>query len=127
MIESLDITLSEASDMLARVVVRPRLKPMLEGRSLRLAGFIRGPICDTSQTLPAEFTLVETPASEFTSEFTEADPPEASATIVDPCYWTPDLPMMYAVTLQLIDDQQPAGQQVVAQRNETIGFHHQTK
>ena len=52
------------------------------------AGTIRGPFCEFARTLPADFPLRDLPPLPGRA-------PATSATIVDPCYWTPALPFEY--------------------------------
>ncbi|MCA9234656.1 MAG: hypothetical protein KDA44_04265 [Planctomycetales bacterium] len=57
------------------------------------AGVVRGPFCEFARTLPAEFLLQPLAAA--------ADQHPAAATVVvDPCYWTPELPFQYELRLR---------------------------
>ncbi|MAT70172.1 MAG: hypothetical protein CMJ58_11700 [Planctomycetaceae bacterium] len=58
------------------------------GEPTHPAGVIRGPFCQFARTLPANFPLQPLPPL-------AGRPPAAAATIVDPCYWTPELPFEY--------------------------------
>jgi hypothetical protein len=51
-----------------------------------VAGYVRGPFCAGSTTLPATFTLRAMESAQGTM---------MGATIVDPCPWSPDQPMLY--------------------------------
>ncbi len=73
-----------------------------------LSGFIRGPQCLFSTTLPA------------TLKFTDAGPGEsllANVIVPDPCFWTPTVPALYEVQLQLRQ-----GDKVVAEAQRNFGL-----
>jgi hypothetical protein len=76
-----------------RVTVYARLRePPADGR-YALRGTIRGPHCLYSTTL------------QTTADFKDAGPGEtllAKALVVDPCYWTPELPFLYDVEVELL-------------------------
>lgn len=56
-------------------------------------GAVRGPYCQYARTLPADFPLQALPP-------TDGRPPAAATVVVDPCYWTPDLPFEYELRLE---------------------------
>ena len=84
-----DITIVEASDMEARLVVRARA----EGDALR--GHVTGPFCDRAQTLPATLPL---------RAIEHGDQLLAEAVVPDPCFWTPELPFQYRVQIEIGDE-----------------------
>ena len=58
---------------------------------------LRGPHCQFARTLPAEFS--------FSPIATQSE--AHLAQVIDPCYWTPDLPFLYDLHLQIqMDDGQ---------------------
>jgi hypothetical protein len=69
-------------------------------------GTLRGPYCEGSRTLPAEF------------RFRRASRPGvAEAVVTDPCTWSPRLPHLYHV-----DVEARQGERVVAEYHGTIGL-----
>lgn len=72
--------------------VYAQLRGVTTQDGLSMAGFLRGPYCLYSTTLPA------------TIKFIDAGPGEsllAKATLPDPCFWSPALPSLYDVHLEL--------------------------
>jgi len=61
---------------------------------LALGGTITGPHCPYAETLEATFPLNDRPGG---------DSLLAHAWLSDPCFWTPELPYLYSVTLELHD------------------------
>jgi hypothetical protein len=61
----------------------------------QLAGRVIGPRCEFARTLPATIALQSVP---WTSGM------KCVATVPDPCFWTPDLPMLYDVRVELRRD-----------------------
>ncbi|MCA9184846.1 MAG: hypothetical protein R3E01_27990 [Pirellulaceae bacterium] len=66
-------------------------RPSADARC-QLRGTITGPHCHYSRTLPTRWDFLD-----------QGDGPTilARATVVDPCFWTPTLPFLYDVTLEL--------------------------
>ncbi len=90
---TLDLFYGELTDTLAKVYVRAAAVG-LEGA--HLTGTVRGPACELAQTLAFDVTLVPAPnAAEGDSALL------AMATLPDPCPWTPELPMVYEVAVQV--------------------------
>lgn len=86
MMESATAFLGTVTPQAARVYLR--LPPGSCAESERLVGVVRGPYCDESRTLPAAFPL----------RYLGADPrPLATATLLDPTEWSPELPAWYEV------------------------------
>lgn len=80
-----------------RATVYARLRDVPATPGMTLNGFIRGPHCLYSTTLPASIRL------------TDAGPGEtllARAMVPDPCYWSPELPFLYDVHIELKRDGQ---------------------
>lgn len=95
-IEGLDVTLGQATESMATVYFRPRFVGLgTAGDTWRLTGTVRGPRCRVAETLPAEFAL-----EDLGREPTWL----AAARIFEPCYWTPELPFQYEVTVELRDE-----------------------
>jgi len=89
----LDIFHGEASPALAYVYARLTLSEPTVG--LTLTGEVRGPECSLSHTLPATMPLVpEAPGETLL----------ARTVIPDPCFWSPRLPAMYRVRVELRRD-----------------------
>lgn len=91
----LEILCPRADVTAARIVVR---MPPPEGsapRSWRLSGEIVGPVCDFARTMPVNVQL-RPPADDANSGHIAA-----TATLTEPCFWTPELPFLYYAHLQL--------------------------
>jgi hypothetical protein len=76
-----------------RVTVYARLREPPADSRYALRGTIRGPHCLYSTTL------------QTTADFKDAGPGETllgKALVVDPCYWTPELPFLYDVEVELL-------------------------
>lgn len=98
--ESFEITVSEVSDMEARVTVR------YAGETTELRGLLRGPYCATAHTLPAEYPLRRGDA-----------PGTAVVVVTDPCLWSRELPHLYRVEVRALQ-----GAEVVAEYHGEIGL-----
>lgn len=91
-LDELALFLGAASVPAARCYARCPRPP--EGRDWRLEGSVRGPFSTRARTLPA------------TTTWTDLGPGPtlmATASIPDPCYWTPDNPALYDVQLRVLD------------------------
>jgi Glycosyl hydrolases family 2 len=87
----------EATTAEARVYVR--LNAIGGGKSnlaAQIAGQLIGPFCEFSQTLPAQHRFLEIDQREHDQKTALAQ-----AIAADPCFWTPELPFLYRVQLQL--------------------------
>lgn len=82
----------------ARGLVYARLPRPAEDAGLSLSGQVRGPRCLHAQTLPASAPLVD-----------QGPGPTllAQALVPDPVFWSPDLPAIYDVTVNLLRGGQP--------------------
>lgn len=92
---SLDLFVGEATDAQCRVYAR------VENATGKLSGTITGPQCAYAQTLSASV------------DFNDRGPGKtllAEAIVPDPCFWSPDLPHLYTVEMQLESDGQTLGQ-----------------
>ena len=88
--ERLELFFGEATDTLCRVYAR--LEDREPDADARLSGTISGPECEYAHTLPATFALADRgPGVSLLAE----------AVIPDPCFWTPDLPHLYRVRVEL--------------------------
>lgn len=57
---------------------------------VRLTGHVRGPYCAYANTLPTDFALRPLGTENTTT---------VHALVADPCFWTPELPFLYDVTI----------------------------
>jgi hypothetical protein len=112
--DALELFFGEASDARCRVYARlaeesrtakaPSPCPLPKGEDfeaasndpllaeLQLAGTVSGPVCPYAQTLPASFALSDRgPGTALLAE----------ALVCDPCFWTPQLPYLYQVVVEL--------------------------
>jgi hypothetical protein len=78
--------------MEAHVVARLPLEAQDPGR-FQLGGRLVGPECERAHTLPT--------SAPFVARVVEGAL-LAEAVVVDPCFWTPDLPFLYRAKLELI-------------------------
>lgn len=81
----------DSSDALARVYAALPRTGLPD--DARLEGELVGPYCRHSQTLPARIRFIDRgPGPTLLSE----------ATVPDPCFWTPELPFLYAVEVRAV-------------------------
>jgi hypothetical protein len=91
-----------------RGTVYARLQGLANTEGLLLTGSVRGPRCFYSRTLPATFRLQDAgPGPSLL----------AKALVPDPCYWSPDTPHIYDVTVEL-----RKGADTIASEVRQIGF-----
>lgn len=81
-----DVYVGHASSIEARFYVRLRDKE----QAVPLAGSVEGPFSEYAHTLPATFPLRNVGPTEA---------PLAEAIVPDPCFWTPDAPFTYRVSV----------------------------
>lgn len=106
MIERIEVILGQATDSHATVFVRPNLSEFEP--SWRLSGRLHGPRCLYARTLPADSPV----------EDQGSDPaPLAKIEVHEPCYWTPELPYLYELTLSVAN-----GDREIASVNLLTGF-----
>lgn len=106
LLESLDVFYGELTP--ARATVYARLEGLESTDGLSLSGFVRGPRCFYSKTLPASFRLQDAgPGPSLL----------AKSLVPDPSYWSPDTPHIYDVTVEL-----RKGADIIASEVRQIGF-----
>ena len=88
--QQVDLFLGHASDSEAHIYIRACDNSTIA----RIEGTLRGPSCDYARTLPGECALRTLPDRLDHACLAEA-------LLVDPCYWTPDLPFRYELHLRL--------------------------
>ncbi len=86
----LEIVVGETNPMACRVYARLPGRSSLAGD--RLSGSVRGPRCRYSSTLEANLPLVDSGPGESLL---------AACLVPDPCFWTPQLPFVYSVEVDL--------------------------
>jgi hypothetical protein len=109
MSDDIEIIVDDVNDIEARVYARYRGPTMSSGSEvggITLHGTLRGPYCEKSRTLPAEFAFRDSVHSN-----------EALAVVPDPCIWSPELPHLYRA-----DVVARRGDQVIAEYRGTIGL-----
>ncbi len=104
MISEIEIVVGEVSDVEACVYAR--YHGPVGGVILR--GTLRGPFCETSRTLPAEFAF---------RDLGKDDVAESVAVVPDPCMWSPEMPHLYRVDLEALQ-----GEHVIAEHQSQIGL-----
>jgi hypothetical protein len=106
LLDDLDVFYGELTP--ARAMVYARLEGLENTDGLSLGGFVRGPRCFYSKTLPATFRLQDAgPGPSLL----------AKSLVPDPCYWSPETPNIYDVTVEL-----RRGQDVIASEVRQMGF-----
>jgi beta-galactosidase/beta-glucuronidase len=105
----IEIIVGDVSDVEAHIYARFRSdERTAEAERVELRGSLRGPFCDTSHTLPAEFAFRGSEA---------ADVVQAEAVVPDPCLWSPELPHLYQVDVQALE-----GEHMIAEYHGTVGL-----
>lgn len=90
----LDLFVGEATDTQCRVYAR------VEAATGKLSGSIIGPECAYAQTLSASVDFIDRgPGKTLLAE----------AMVPDPCFWSPELPHLYSIDMQLHADGRNAG------------------
>jgi hypothetical protein len=86
---------------------RPATKELAAAAGrIALCGTLRGPYCERSRTLAAEFAFRE-----------RGEPGTAEAIVPDPCIWSPELPHFYQADIEARQ-----GRRVVAEYHGKIGL-----
>jgi hypothetical protein len=88
--EQLDVFTLAAMESEARLC----LCDMSRGRIRSFHGELRGPRCAKAKTLQASFAVARCDCEADVSHST-------SVLVTEPCYWTPELPMLYDLTLEI--------------------------
>jgi hypothetical protein len=108
----IEITVGDVNDVEAHVLARFFEEPAQRGPSpetVTLHGNVRGPYCESSRTLPADF------------QFRQISDSAAEAIITDPCQWSRELPHVYHVNVSA-----RRGDQLVSETSVPIGLHRTT-
>ncbi|MFN0020137.1 MAG: hypothetical protein ACKVP0_17900 [Pirellulaceae bacterium] len=106
LLDNLDVFYGELTP--ARATVYARLEGLENATGLSLSGFVRGPRCFYSTTLLSTYPL---------SDAGPGPSLVAKALVPDPCYWSPETPNIYDVTVEL-----RRGQDIIASEVRQIGF-----
>src|SRR5688572_22346505 len=86
----IDVFHGQLSPNLAQIYARVADLP--GGQDWKLIGHLRGPECRHAKTLPTTHAFVDLgPGENLLSR----------VTLPDPCFWSPDLPALYRVSLEL--------------------------
>jgi hypothetical protein len=92
--DDIEIIVAEVNDIEARVIARYcGTQADTRGGRVTVRGTLRGPFCEKTRTLPAEFAF-----------WPSAQAGEAIAIVPDPCTWSPELPHFYQVDLEAIQN-----------------------
>jgi len=89
-------TVSEQTESSARVF----LEFPTEAGNRSLTGKLVGPHCEYARTLPAEFSFAEFSPPDI-GIFSDLNRPKYTTQVIDPCYWTPELPFLYDLQVSL--------------------------
>jgi glycosyl hydrolase family 2 len=92
----------------SRALVYARLPRPADRADWKLRGQIRGPRCQIAQTLPLSAPLVDLGPGPTLL---------AQALVPEPCFWSPDIPAIYDLTVEL-----QSGARVVATTQRQIGL-----
>ncbi|MEX2114650.1 MAG: hypothetical protein WD845_15765 [Pirellulales bacterium] len=104
--QQLEVFFGRTSDAVAYVYAR--LPGVAADGSWQLRGQLTGPLCRYAETLPAHLPLVDRGAGPSLL---------AAATVPEPCYWTPEMPHLYDVEVELL-----RGNKAVANARRVFGF-----
>ena len=91
MLDELDVFLGEAAAHSAQLYAR--LPRPADAHAWSIQGVVRGPFLPNGRTLPAAIRLVDAGPGPTLL---------AKAVIPDPCFWSPDSPVLYEVSLQVL-------------------------
>jgi hypothetical protein len=106
LLDNLDVFYGELTP--ARATIYARLEGLKNTDGLSLSGYVRGPRCFYSKTLPATFRLQDAgPGPSLLSK----------SLVPDPSYWSPETPHTYDVTVEL-----RKGTDIIASDVRQIGF-----
>jgi Glycosyl hydrolases family 2 len=111
----IEITVGDVNDVEARVYARyagPIEGPDSEEERIVLVGTVRGPYCEGTRTLPAQFNFRQKDAGRIA---------EAEAFVPDPCTWSAELPHLYQADIEARQ-----GDRVIAEFHGTIGLRRST-
>jgi hypothetical protein len=103
MVDAIEILVGDVNDVYARVYARYLGE---DAERIELSGTLRGPICESARTLPANIAFRDA-----------GKPGQVEALIPDPCTWSPDLPHLYQA-----DVTARHGDQTLAEYHGTIGL-----
>jgi len=93
------VLLGRCDEMRAEVYARLVARPSMAGSGrLALLGTLVGPRCGTATTLPTTVRWIDAAAGASVM---------ARAVLTEPSYWTPELPNLYDVDLQIIAEDRP--------------------
>lgn len=90
MIDHLTIQIGNCTHNDAQLILQPQ--PASE--IVEVTGFVRGPFSEFAKTLTADYQL--RPVNQAGAKITTAQ-----VMVMEPCYWTPHLPFMYELNLDL--------------------------
>ena len=95
------------------------IRDMSRGLMVSFEGQLRGPHCTRSRTLPASFTISHCECNGNVASC-------STSLITDPCYWTPELPFLYdlEVEVALADGTKAAWQHTVGLRRWDVDGRH---
>jgi hypothetical protein len=91
-----------------RAYVYARLARPVDDTGLKLTGHVRGPRCLYAQTLPSTAPLIDLGAGPTML---------ARAAMMEPCFWSPDLPEIYDVMVRL-----QRGSEILGSSHREIGL-----
>jgi hypothetical protein len=87
--DQIEIVLAEATDSLAHLVIRAAGEAK---QICGLTGSLAGPECRYARTLPSSYAL---------SPLATSAGLLAELVLPDPCFWTPEMPLLYRLDMQL--------------------------
>jgi hypothetical protein len=109
---TIEIIVGEMNDVEAHVFAR-MIKAAHDvedaDEKVEISGTLHGPFCESSRTLPAQFT------------FKNVKPGLAEVVVPDPCLWSPELPHVYHAEVTARQ-----GGQIVGEFHGQIGLHRLT-
>jgi hypothetical protein len=106
--ERLDVFFGAASPAEARIYARLELSEDETAAGSNISGRVVGPECAFSHTLPARMPMMDR---------SDAKQLLVEAVVPDPCFWTPELPFLYRVQIEL-----KRGGETIEKRERLVGI-----
>jgi hypothetical protein len=108
---NIDVFYGELSPQIAHIYARCEELP--GGQEWTIVGRVRGPECRYAHTLPTNHSFTDLGAGTTLL---------ARAFVPDPCFWSPDLPALYRVSLEVRRRTANGGEEIVHRAERELGL-----